>query len=302
MSVNLPALEAALAELPADHQMALRPVVLAADFRGSIPQARVEAIASALGHPLDQTMLDLLDLARAYAVAPISRFQVGAVARGLSGNLYFGANMEFANQALACCVHAEQAAVANAWVHGETGLATLAVSAAPCGSCRQFLNEIVTAATLRIVVPRQSPLALRDVLPQAFGPGDLGQRGGLLSGAAHQLTTAAPAQDPVVSAALRAARMSYAPYSQGYAGVALETVDRQVVWAPYAENAAFNPSLSPMGAALSQLRLAGSAFDAIRRAVLVQAQATLCSQVDISQAVLTSVANVELQVVEAHPE
>ena len=47
---------------------------------------------------------------------------VGAVALGLSGALYAGANLEFLGQSLSLSVHAEQAAVYNAWVHGEAGV------------------------------------------------------------------------------------------------------------------------------------------------------------------------------------
>ena len=63
----------------------------------------------------------------------------------MSGNLYFGANYEFPGQALSFTVHAEQAATMHAISFGETGIDLLAVSAAPCGYCRQFLNELTTA-------------------------------------------------------------------------------------------------------------------------------------------------------------
>lgn len=56
----------------------------------------------------------LLPLAAACSVAPISKFYVGAVARGVSGNLYFGANMEFRGASMQQTVHAEQSAVTHA--------------------------------------------------------------------------------------------------------------------------------------------------------------------------------------------
>ena len=42
-------------------------------------------------------------------------------------------------------IHGEQCLVANALLHGERGLRKLAVSAAPCGHCRQFYSELCCA-------------------------------------------------------------------------------------------------------------------------------------------------------------
>ena len=44
-------------------------------------------------------MVDLLPTAQALARPAISGFRVGAIAHGLSGALYFGANLEFVGQA-----------------------------------------------------------------------------------------------------------------------------------------------------------------------------------------------------------
>ena len=216
-------------------------------------------------HSMDD-LLALLPQAAAFSKPPISNFRVGAIARGKTGTLYYGTNLEFAGEALSFTVHAEQAAVVNAWMHGETAVDVVATSAAPCGYCRQFLNELVTAADLLIVMPGQSR-PLSELLPSSFGPRDLGVDGGLLQPEDHGL--AVDEADAVAQAALRAANMSYAPYSKSYAGVALRTNDGRLFSGPYAENAAFNPSLSPLQAALSQLNLAGGAWDDIGEVVLV---------------------------------
>ena len=42
-------------------------------------------------------------------------------------------------------IHAEQCLIANALLHGETGIQKLAISAAPCGHCRQFYSELCCA-------------------------------------------------------------------------------------------------------------------------------------------------------------
>jgi cytidine deaminase len=108
---------------------------------------------------------------------------------------------------------------------------------------------------------------LRELLPNAFGPRDLGIEGGLLQRDNHGLTVGS--EDELVRKALVAANMSYAPYSKSYAGVVLRTSDGHMVTGAYAENAAFNPSMSPLEVALSQLNLAGRSFDTIEGAVLV---------------------------------
>ena len=72
-------------------------------------------------------------------------FLCSAVARGASGRVYLGCNIELPNLPLNACIHAEQCLVTNLLLHGESSAETLAVSAAPCGHCRQFLAELVCA-------------------------------------------------------------------------------------------------------------------------------------------------------------
>jgi cytidine deaminase len=235
----------------------------------------------------------LLPQAAAFAKPPVSNFKVGAIAQGRSGKLYFGANLEFAGEALSFTVHAEQAAVVNAWMGGETGIDVVATSAAPCGYCRQFLNELVNASELVIVMPGEER-KLSELLPHSFGPRDLGVTSGLLAPAATGLTI--EVDDETAKAALAAANMSYAPYSKAYAGVALRTNDGEIVAAPYAENAAFNPSLSPLEAALSHLNLRGGVWSDIAEAVLVQANAMHTSA---TRTVLGAIGNAPLRVIPA---
>jgi cytidine deaminase len=245
----------------------------------------------------DAEILRLLSDAAAFAKPPISNFRVGSVARGSSGKVYLGANVEFAGEALTFTVHAEQSAVTNAWMSGETGIDLVATSAAPCGYCRQFLNELVTAADLRVLMPNESR-TLAELLPSSFGPRDLGVGGGLLQHEDHGLTlvqTIVESDGPAV-AALAAANMSYAPYSKSYAGVALRTRDGSVVTGAYAENAAFNPSLSPLQAALSQLNLQGLSWNDLVEAVLVQAGSLHTSS---TRTVLGAISRAPLRVLEA---
>jgi cytidine deaminase len=288
------AFDRAIAEFPTGVQERLRGYSERDDFCGVVSATDAEYIADQTGWAMHQVMLGLLRFARSYAKPPISRYYVGAISQGASGNLYYGANMEFVGEALSFCVHAEQAATVNAWMHNETGIRALAITAAPCGYCRQFLYELETFSTLEILLPNRQPTTLLNLLPDAFGPSDLGARGGLMKSVDHQLVL--PSSDPLVLSALAAANMSYAPYSKGYAGVALATTNGQVYSGPYAENAAFNPSMSPMEAALAHLNMCGRTYDEISRAVLVEVQGSPCSQVDASRKVLDSISQVELMV------
>ncbi|HSY52365.1 MAG TPA: cytidine deaminase [Thermoanaerobaculia bacterium] len=265
---------------------------------GYLPAAVVSQIVAS-GVPLEQLMIDLIPLAKTFAIPTISNFFVGAIAHGLSGNLYFGANYEFPGQALSFTVHAEQAATAHAISFGETGIDMLAVSAAPCGYCRQFLYELTTAPTLQIILPDASTRLLTSLLPDAFGPPDLGVTAALMSPQAHGMTLASPTDD-VTKAALQAANTSYAPYSHSYAGVALKTSDGSIYTGSVAENAAFNPGMSPLEAAVVTLVINGrKKFSDITDAVLVEATASQASQIGATRDVLGAITRVPLRVYQA---
>ncbi|MFP5236435.1 MAG: cytidine deaminase [Acidobacteriota bacterium] len=267
---------------------------------GVISAAVVEQFLRSSGMTIEQFMLALIPEAQQYARPPISNFLVGAVALGASGSIYFGANYEFVGQALSFTVHGEQAATAHAISCGETGMQMLAVSAAPCGYCRQFLYELTTASTLQILLPNTPATLLTSLLPDAFGPQDLGVTAALMSPQAHAMKLAAPA-DPVVDAALAAANSSYAPYTSSYAGVALKTRDGGIFSGSVAENAAFNPSMSPLEAAVVSLIIqGGKSYSDIVDAVLVEAAHAKASQVAATRAVLAAITSVPLRIHVAH--
>jgi cytidine deaminase len=264
------------------------PFLSAADLRARAAERKL---------PREELVVELLPWAASFARAPISNFRVGALVLGRSGVLYAGANLEFPGAALSFSVHAEQAAVYNAWLNGEAGVMMLASSAAPCGYCRQFLNELANASELRVLTPGHSPTVLGELLPASFGPRDLGVDGGLMQPSHRPLKLAEPQPDPLTSAALGAAASAYAPYSGTYAGVGLRTATGAVFEGRYAENAAFNPSLSPLQGALIALALAGGDFAAIEAATLVEASepppgrpAYGASQRSVVEALLAAVA------------
>lgn len=187
---------------------------------------------------------ELVEQARDRAVVPISNYRVGAAALGQSGQIYLGFNLEIEGLGLHHTVHAEQAAVALAHWKRETAIKLVAVSAPPCGHCRQFLNELQTVP-LHIVLPDDVRIPLNDLLPHSFGPEDLGQHGGML-----EATAGLPEmKGEGAELAEAAARCSWSPYTKTLSGVAIRCADQ---WFPgsYLENAAFNPSLNPLQYAL----------------------------------------------------
>ncbi len=286
----------AINSFPAPVQAKLHPILRDEAFGGVIAAADALHLADLWGCSLEHLMRELVVVARLYARPVISNYHVGIVAQGLTGSLYFGANMEFTGQPLHTTIHGEQAAVLNAWIHGEQGLAVIALRGAPCGHCRQFLNELSTAAELRVILAEGEPVSLATLLPGAFGPHKLGQAAGLMQSANHHLKLRQPSTDPTILAALKMANQSYAPYSKSYSGAALLTANGQIYAAPYAENAAFNPSLSPVLGALTHLNLHGHSFETIQKAVLVEMDGALSSQIDTARAVLNSVSKAELKI------
>jgi cytidine deaminase len=268
---------------------------------GAVPAAEVTEFLSSSGMTIDELMLALIPEAQKFALPAISNFFVGAVALGSSGSLYFGANYEFVGQALSFTVHGEQAATAHAISCGETGMQKLAVSAAPCGYCRQFLYELTTASTLQILLPNKPPTLLTNLIPDAFGPADLGVTAALMSSQSHSMTLSSGDGDLVVQAALKAAEASYAPYTFDYAGVALKTRDGGIFTGSVAEDAAFNPSMSPLEAAVVSLVISGGkSYSDIVDAALVEMADSKAGQAAATSAALASITSVTLRAYQAH--
>lgn len=269
--------------LPSTLQTALAPLLDDPDFEARLSASQVAALQQQTQMDADTLALALLPLAAACAVATVSHFNVGAIARGVSGAWYFGANMEFVGAPLQQTVHAEQSAITHAWLCGEPQLESITVNYTPCGHCRQFMNELNSGNAIRISLPQRAVSTLADYLPDAFGPRDLDISTFLMDRVDHGYVAAG---DELVQAAVAAANASHAPYSQSHAGVALLTVSGSIVTGRYAENAAFNPSFPPLQAALVRLNMQGGDVRQIKRAVLAEAENATLSQFAATQATL----------------
>lgn len=229
-------------------------------------------------------------VASLFSVAPISKFYVGAVALGITEQgdrqFYFGANVEFSHQALSLVVHAEQSAINNAWLNGASRIVKIAISDAPCGYCRQFMNELNTADSLDIHLPERD-FTLRELLPNAFGPKDLGNKVSLLSSASQAVNFIDV--DNIDQKLVMTASNSYVPYTSNYSAVKIATYEHGDFYGGYAENAAYSPSLSPLQSALSQLYLAGVAFtgENVESISLLETQGAE-NQLEVTKSVLAS--------------
>ncbi len=279
----------ALSYLPESLQSDLSPIISQSNFNGVIKASDVDLLQQHSALAMPELLLSLLPLAAAYSVAPISDFNVGAIARGVSGNLYFGANYEFTNQALFNSVHAEQAAINNVFSHQESGIIDITITASPCGHCRQFMNELSCADQLTVNLAASGSKSLSTLLPDSFGPSDLGVTAPLLVASTATLTLPQTDNSVLAEVALGAANSSYAPYSHCHAGIALQTRDGVIISGRYIENAAFNPSLSPLQSALINLNLAGFAVSEISNVILVEKADTKMSHAQATQTLLADI-------------
>lgn len=258
-------------------------------YSGRIPASAVAELSKNENMPADVLMSALLPLAQSYSFAPISNFHVGAIVRGASGDLYTGANIEIPGQCLGFAVHAEQSACSNAYMHDDKAITALAVGGAPCGHCRQFIEEMSPDGSILIMNPDGSSVKLSSILPSAFGPAALGRNSGAFPVEETKLKLRGNSEDPISVAALDAACRSYAPYSKSPAGVAIGARNGRIYRGSYIENVAFNPSLSPLQTALAALISSGGSFSEIAAVALVELETPTISQRSVTEMVLSAV-------------
>jgi len=114
--------------------------------------------------------------ARQRAVAPYSKFKVGAALLTKSGKTVTGVNVESASYGLTCC--AERVALFNGLTAGKKNFVAIAVVARapggpmPCGACRQLLAEYAPHAVVWVegsrALRRIQEFSVRELLPAAF--------------------------------------------------------------------------------------------------------------------------------------
>lgn len=123
-----------------------------------------------------QVLVRAAALARHGAMAPYSRFKVGAALLTKSGEIISGANVESASYGLSCC--AERVVLFKALTGGAKKITAIAVVARcaggpmPCGACRQLLAEYAPAAKVFIADTHDlhtvKSFTVNHLLPRAF--------------------------------------------------------------------------------------------------------------------------------------
>ena len=112
--------------------------------------------------------------ARDRALAPYSKFSVGAVIVSKQGNIYSGHNIESSSYSLTIC--AERVALFKALSEGEREFAKIYILAnndefcPPCGACRQVLMDYAPDIEVVLVNTNgeQKTFRLASLLPEAF--------------------------------------------------------------------------------------------------------------------------------------
>lgn len=116
----------------------------------------------------DSDLFEHAQAAAAAAYAPYSRFHVGAAVLGRDGRVVTGVNVENASYPLGMC--AERCALARAVAEGigPGDVEAIAVTASPCGGCRQWLLEF---GVERVIFSLGGEVAVRrpeELLPDSF--------------------------------------------------------------------------------------------------------------------------------------
>jgi cytidine deaminase len=136
----------------------------------------------------EPTRAELIAAARqaaGQAYCPYSRFRVGAAVLTDRGEIFSGCNVENASYGLTIC--AERNAIFQAVARSQAPVVIRAVvvftptdlPTAPCGACRQVINEFGPNAEVISVCDGSAMITKRldEMLPDAFGPGNLEKRG-----------------------------------------------------------------------------------------------------------------------------
>lgn len=136
----------------------------------------------------EKKLMELAHKAREYSYAPYSGFCVGAALLAKSGKIYTGCNIENAAYTPTNC--AERTAFFKAVSEGEKEFEAIAIVGgpagkktgaicAPCGVCRQVMNEFCDPKEFRILLEEENGgilnLSLEELLPYGFNSKNLAQ-------------------------------------------------------------------------------------------------------------------------------
>ena len=135
-----------------------------------------------MGEPDDAALQEMAARAKRaseQAYCPYSKFRVGAVVLTDDGQMFDGCNVENASYGLTIC--AERNAVFQMAARSRQKIVAIVIytptprPSAPCGACRQVINEFGPDTLVMSVCDGPDVLRkkLTELLPDAFGPSNL---------------------------------------------------------------------------------------------------------------------------------
>jgi cytidine deaminase len=116
----------------------------------------------------DEELLALADAVAARAYAPYSSFHVGCAVLARDGHVIEGVNVENAAYPLGVCAERTALARAVAEGYGPGDFAVAAITAAPCGGCRQWLHELQVDRVVFRNGGRVVTMTTDELLPESF--------------------------------------------------------------------------------------------------------------------------------------
>ena len=121
----------------------------------------------------DEELLARADAIAARAYAPYSNFSVGCVVLCRDGTVFEGVNVENAAYPLGVC--AEPTAFSRAIVEGYRpgDFVVAAITASPCGGCRQWFAEMGLERVVFRNGGRVVEMTVDEILPEQFEADDL---------------------------------------------------------------------------------------------------------------------------------
>jgi cytidine deaminase len=121
----------------------------------------------------DAELLAAADAVAGRAYAPYSGFDVGCAVLARDGRVFEGVNVENAAYPLGVC--AERTAFARAIAEGYRpgDFVAAAITASPCGGCRQWLHEMGVERVVFRSGDRVVTMTTDELLPESFDAHDL---------------------------------------------------------------------------------------------------------------------------------
>lgn len=122
--------------------------------------------------PSDLELLATADAVATRAYAPYSNFHVGCAVLARDGRVIEGVNVENAAYPLGVCAErtAFSRAVAEGYRPGQFAVA--AITASPCGGCRQWLHEMGVDRVVFRNDGRVMTMTTDELLPESFNSTD----------------------------------------------------------------------------------------------------------------------------------